>query len=314
MAKLTQLFQDFMSRFNRTYNSPEEQRRRLLIFRQNLATARALEKAGQGMARFGMTRFSDLTEEEFRAQLLSPMPGHAPRPSALAPSKPAPPSCDWRKAGAVTPAKDQGQCGSCWAFAAVANIESLWFIRHQELYNLSVQQVLDCSRLQVACEGAFPWVAFTVAWMYGLTPEEEYPYTACQNMCEERHRAVAHVQAFQILSSDEKRLAAHIAAQGPVTVGINAKLLQFYKEGIITKNMACNCDPREMNHAVLLVGYGLEKKTPYWIVKNSWGPEWGEEGSFRIYRGSNACGIASLPVTATVAEDDSEEVLMSCPP
>ncbi|XP_059588493.1 cathepsin W [Alligator mississippiensis] len=314
MVELIQLFQDFMSRFNKTYSNPEEQHRRLLIFRQNLATARALEEAGQGLARFGMTRFSDLTEEEFRAQLLSPMPGHTLRPPAQSPSKPAPPSCDWRKAGAVTPAKNQGLCGSCWAFAAVANIESLWFIRHQELYNLSVQQVLDCSRLQVACGGAFPWDAFTVAWMYGLTPEEQYPYMACQNMCQESHRAVAHVQTFQILSSDEKKLAAHIAVQGPVTVGINAKLLQFYEEGIITKNMACSCNPDEMNHAVLLVGYGLEKKTPYWIVKNSWGPEWGEEGSFRIYRGGNACGIASLPVTATVAEDDSGDILVSCPP
>ncbi|XP_006036386.2 cathepsin W-like, partial [Alligator sinensis] len=147
-----------------------------------------------------------------------------------------------------------------------------------------------------------------------LTPEEQYPYMACQDVCQEHHQAVAHVQTFQILSPDEKKLAAHIAVQGPVTVGINAKLMQFYKKGIITKNMACNCNPGEMNHAVLLVGYGLEKKTPYWIVKNSWGPEWGEEGFFRIYRGGNACGIASLPVAATVAEDDSEDILVSCPP
>ncbi|XP_025068218.1 cathepsin W-like [Alligator sinensis] len=236
---------------------------------------------------------------------LTPL-GRKPLTSSLRspPGKPAPPSCDWRKAGAVTCPSDQRTCGSCWAFAAVANVESLWFIHFKKLYKLSVQEVLDCSGFKDACEGGYPWNAFGTIYRLGVSTAMSYPYEAQQGTCRSNQdNVVVRIQGFQTLPSNESQLAAHVATRGPITVIMNSRLLQHYRGGIITKHLASSCHPDLLNHVVLIVGYGQEKRIPYWIVKNSHGSDCGEEGYFRIYRGGNACGIAEIPVTATVGQD-----------
>ncbi|XP_025068175.1 cathepsin W-like [Alligator sinensis] len=244
-------------------------------------------------------------EEEFRGVPWTPLDSRPPRPPLqVPPRKSAPPSCDWRKARAVTPPGDQGdRCRACWAFASVANVESLWFIHFKKLYKLSVQEVLDCSSLKDACAGGYPWDAFGTIYTVGVTTAAHYPYQARQGQCRWNQNYVLHIHGFQTLPSNETELAAHIAKRGPITVIMNARLLQNYRSGIITHHLAHNCNPDLLDHVVLIVGYGQEKKIPYWIVKNSYGPDWGEKGYFRIYRGGNVCGIAEMPLTATVGQD-----------
>ncbi|XP_074861157.1 cathepsin W-like [Carettochelys insculpta] len=298
-AEVTRMFKDFMIQFNRTYRSPAEQHRRFGIFAQSLSTARWLQETELGTGQYGVTRFSDWTDEEFRGVFQSPPPPAMPQ----APRRPRgklPTSCDWRKAGAVTAVKNQGQCRSCWAFAAVSNIESLWNIHFHQPWNLSVQEVLDCSWCGAGCQGGYAWDAFiTVLHLRGLTSEAAYPYKGREVKCQQNRKPVAYIQGFQLLPQDEEEIAAHIATEGPITVTLNSAVMKHYKKGI-SQPLVKNCSPDQVDHVVLVVGYGTVSTRPYWIIKNSWGERWGEKGYYRLYRGRNACGITRFPVTATV--------------
>uniref|UniRef100_A0A8C8SM89 Cathepsin W n=1 Tax=Pelusios castaneus TaxID=367368 RepID=A0A8C8SM89_9SAUR len=202
-AELTGMFKDFLIRFNRTYRSPEEQRRRFGIFTRNLVAARRLQETELGTGQFGVTRFSDWTDEEFRGRVPSFPPPTMRRADRLRTGE-LPESCDWRKAGAVSAVKDQ-KCGSCWAFAAVSNIESLWNIHFHQPRNLSVQEVLDCSWCGAGCRGNYVWDAFTtVLQMRGLTSEAVYPYKRKKMKCQRQHEPVAYIQGFEVLPGDEE--------------------------------------------------------------------------------------------------------------
>ncbi|EMP39235.1 Cathepsin W [Chelonia mydas] len=237
-AEVTGMFKDFMIQFNRTYRSPAEQRRRFGIFTRSLLAARRLQETELGTGQYGVTRFSDWTDEEFRGMFWSPPP-RTMHQDPRRPRKKFPKSCDWRKAGAVTAVKNQGQeCHSCWAFAAVANIESLWNIHFHQPRNLSVQEVLDCSWCGVGCNGGYVWDAFTTVL--------------------------------------NKEIAAHIATEGPITVTLNSTAMKHYKKGI-SQPLVKNCNPDQVDHVALLVGYGNVKGRQYWVIKNSWGEDWGEK-------------------------------------
>ncbi|XP_041579399.1 cathepsin W isoform X2 [Vulpes lagopus] len=296
--ELKQVFVLFQIQYNRSYSNPEEYARRLDIFAHNLAQAQQLEEEDLGTAEFGVTPFSDLTEEEF-GQFYGHqrMAGEAPSVGRKVGSEewgePVPPTCDWRKLpGIISPIKQQGNCRCCWAMAAAGNIEALWGIRYHQPVEVSVQELLDCGRCGDGCKGGFTWDAFitvlnnTIAW--------------------------------------------YLATKGPITVTINMKLLQHYQRGVI-QAMHTTCDPQRVDHSVLLVGFGKSKSVagrqaeggsfrprphhpiPYWILKNSWGAEWGEEGYFRLHRGNNTCGITKYPVTARV-DLRVKKRLVSCPP
>ncbi|XP_067400239.1 cathepsin W isoform X3 [Emydura macquarii macquarii] len=274
-AEVTGMFKDFLIRFNRTYRSPEEQRRRFGIFTRNLLAARRLQETELGTGQYGVTRFSDWTDDEFRGMFRSPAPPPMRRAPRLLPGK-LPQSCDWRKAGAVTAVKNQGrECRSCWAFAAVSNIESLWNIHFHQPRNLSVQEVLDCSTCGAGCSRGFVWNAFTT-----------------------------------VLNME---IAAHLATCGPVTVTLNSALMKHYEKGI-SQPSVISCNPDQVDHVALLVGYGVVKKKHYWIIKNSWGKEWGEKGYYRLHRGTNACGITSFPITAIVHAAGAPGRKVNCPP
>ncbi|XP_057585638.1 cathepsin W isoform X2 [Hippopotamus amphibius kiboko] len=337
--ELKEVFTLFQIQYNRSYSNPAEHARRLDIFAQNLAKAQQLQEEDLGTAEFGVTPFSDLTEEEF-VQLY----GHQ-RVAGEAPSvsqkmgceewgESVPPTCDWQKARVISSIRNQGNCNCCWAMAAADNIEALWAIKYQQRVEVSVQELLDCNRCGNSCKGGFVWDAFiTVLNNSGLASEKDYPYqgNSKTNRClAKKHKKVAWIQDFIMLQPSEQCIAKYLATQGPITVTINMKLLQQYRKGVI-KATPTTCDPQFVDHSVLLVGFGKSKSVEgrqaeavssrsrprssnqYWILKNSWGADWGEKGYFRLHRGSNACGITKYPYTARV-DKPIKKNQVSCPP
>ncbi|XP_008059213.1 cathepsin W [Carlito syrichta] len=336
--ELKEVFAWFQMQFNRSYLIPAEHARRLDIFAHNLAQAQRLQEEDLGTAEFGVTPFSDLTEEEF-AQLYGnrktargvPSMNRMAEYEGLGESTPH--TCDWRKkTDVISPIKNQKNCACCWAIAAAGNIEALWSIRSKPV-EVSVQELLDCNRCGDGCQGGFIWDAFiTVLNNSGLASERDYPFQGKvepHRCLAKKYKKVAWIQDFIMLQEDEQRIAQYLATHGPITVTINKKLLQQYKKGVI-KVTPDTCDPRFVDHSVLLVGFGRDKpgegmpaetvasqsrprrSLPYWILKNSWGSHWGEEGYFRLHRGSNTCGITKYPLTARVVPPKAS--LVSCPP
>nr|KAF6464713.1 cathepsin W [Rousettus aegyptiacus] len=296
--ELKEVFALFQTQYNRSYLNPAEYAHRLNIFAHNLARAQQQQEEDLGTAKFGVTPFSDLTEEEF-----SQLYGH-PVAAGRAPNM------DRKK-----------DCKCCWAMAAAGNIEALWGIKHHQSVELSVQELLDCHRCGNGCEGGFVWDAFiTVLNNSGLASEKDYPYQGnvrTRKCRAKEHKKVAWIQDFIMLPDCEMNIARYLATEGPITVTINMKQLQQYQTGVI-KATSSNCDPRLVDHSVLLVGFGKSRSRhsiPYWILKNSWGASWGEKGYFRLHRGSNACGITKYPLTARVTHPvKRKQQQVSCPP
>ncbi|XP_004618593.2 cathepsin W [Sorex araneus] len=317
--ELKEVFALFQAQYNRSYPSATEHARRLAIFARNLERAQQLQEEALGTAEFGVTPFSDLTEEEF-GQLYGHRTAAAGPPQVNAKAvaeewgTPVPLSCNWTKAGVISPIREQKQCKCCWAMAAADNIEALWAIGYQRKVSVSVQELLDCDRCGNGCQGGFVWDAFyTVLNNSGLASEHDYPFKGDRqaHRCRAReHRKVAWIEDFVMLPRNESNMASYLATHGPITVTINMKLLQLYTGGVIMAT-ASECDPRMVDHVVLLVGFGKgsgraatalrprpRQSRPYWLLKNSWGDKWGEKGYFRLHRGSNTCGIKKFPLTA----------------
>ncbi|KAJ1105942.1 hypothetical protein NDU88_003345 [Pleurodeles waltl] len=299
------MFKDFIVAFNKSYGSQNELEQRFQIFQKNLEEARRLQVLDQGTAEYGVTQFSDLTDEEFLG--LHRLPKTMPAQTihvVLNESHSQQKNCDWRKLGVANKIRYQGQCGSCWACSAASNIEYLWGIG-VEPKNVSVQELIDCDNCASSdgCKGGWVWDAFmTVLQRAGLSSEEEYPYKGKKGHCKRRKiLPVAWIHDFAMVEKDETKMAEYVASNGPITVTINDTALKAYKKGII-KLEKKECDPSLVNHSVLLVGYGVFKKRgkeqPYWILQNSWGQTFGEKGYFRLSRGTNMCGITKYPVTA----------------
>ncbi|XP_038620941.1 cathepsin W-like [Tachyglossus aculeatus] len=313
--ELMEKFKEFQLRYNKSYEDQTEHARRFEIFVQNLARARKLQEEDLGTAEFGVTPFSDLSEDEFLS-LYAPrfgMPSGWANRTARGPEGPLHRrTCDWRKGGAITPVKNQGSCRSCWAFAAVGNVESLWSLRAGDrLVSLSVQELLDCGRCRDGCQGGYPADAFlTMMFNRGLASDKDYPYKvrARPNGCKANKSRAAWIRNFITLPQDEKHMVRHLAHHGPVVVSIKMPRLQLYVRGVMHPTRH-NCNPKAL-HSVLAVGFGFNNGSSHWILKNSWGPKWGEEGYFRLHLGSNACGIADYPITAVIPDSKPR---VSCP-
>ncbi|CAL9233452.1 unnamed protein product [Arabidopsis halleri] len=215
----------------------------------------------------------------------------------------APDSLDWRQKGAVTNVKYQGTtCGNCWAFAAVGAVEGIHFIRRKILVSLSAQELVDCDTSNDGCKGGHMKLAFEFIKKHGgITTESNYPYKGLEEKCD-----ISKARGYRVSiddsrfgpSNNEAALLQAVANQ-PVTVFINSDHpdFQFYSKGVLT---TASCGG-ELNHAMLVVGYGAEPNgRKFWIVKNSYGANWGERGYIRIERGiadpKGRCGIAELPV------------------
>lgn len=250
-----------------------------------------------------MNAFGDMTNEEFR-QLVNGYRHQKHKKGRLF-QEPLmlqiPKAVDWREKGCVTPVKNQGQCGSCWAFSASGCLEGQMFLKTGKLISLSEQNLVDCSHPQgnQGCNGGLMDFAFQyIKENGGLDSEDSYPYEAKDGTCKYRAEfAVANDTGFVDIPQQEKALMRAVATVGPISVAMDAShpSLQFYHSGIYYEP---NCSSKDLDHGVLLVGYGFEgtdsNKSKYWLVKNSWGPEWGMEGYIKIAKDrDNHCGLAT---------------------
>ncbi|CAG5134258.1 unnamed protein product [Candidula unifasciata] len=300
-------FKEFKIQYDRLYGSPAEEARRFKIFCDNMEKVKIIQSVEQGSAQYGATKFADLSEEEFKKMHLGFKPPVSLKrqwPQAKIPEGPIPDSWDWREHNAVTPVKNQGWCGSCWAFSTTGNIEGQWAINSpsHQLLSLSEQELVDCDKLDQGCNGGFMYDAYeAIKDLGGIETETDYKYTGEDGKCQfNKSEVVAKVTGAVNISKNEEDMAAWLYKNGPISIGINSFPMQFYKWGI-AHPWKFFCDPNALDHGVLIVGYGKKGKEPYWIIKNSWGSNWGREGYYYIYRGDGSCGLNTMCSSATVA-------------
>jgi C1A family cysteine protease len=213
-----------------------------------------------------------------------------------------PPNWDWRAQGAVSYVRNQGTCGACWAFTTVANIEGLYFNKNKRMKVLSEQQLLDCNTNNGGCSGGTLPLAFTyVKNAKGIMLRNKYPYTGQQAGCRAgTDEQFGEIKGYVSPGMDEIAIKNMIFNKGPVSAAINSAPLYYYRGGIYDPSQA-DCNPYGVNHGVTIVGYGSQDGVDYWIIKNSWGPNWGEKGYFRIRRGTGACGINRMVYSGVLA-------------
>uniref|UniRef100_A0A8C7DNT2 Cathepsin H n=1 Tax=Oncorhynchus kisutch TaxID=8019 RepID=A0A8C7DNT2_ONCKI len=249
----------------------------------------------------GLNQFSDMFFSEFRKTFLLTEPQNcsATKGSHISSHGPYPGSVDWREKGNyVSPVKYQGHCGSCWTFSTTGCLESVTAIATGKLPLLSEQQLVDCAQdfNNHGCMGGLPSQAFEyVKYNNGLMTEDDYPYTGHDGSCNFKPElAAAFVKdVVNITSYDEKGMVDAVARLNPVSFGYEVTDdFLHYKDGVYSST-TCKNTTDNVNHAVLAVGYGEKNSTPYWIVKNSWGTNWGMDGYFLIERGRNMCGLAA---------------------
>ncbi|XP_060465892.1 procathepsin L-like [Panthera onca] len=251
-----------------------------------------------------MNGFGDMTNEEFKQVMNGlQMQKHKKGKVFQAPLfAKIPSSVDWREKGYVTPVKDQGPCGSCWAFSATGALEGQMFRKTGKLVSLSEQNLVDCSQAEgnEGCNGGLMNNAFQyVKDNGGLDTEESYPYHAQDESCKYKPQdSAANDTGFFDIPQQEKALMVAVATKGPISVGIDAShfTFQFYHEGIYYDP---DCSSEDLDHGVLVIGYGTEIgqsiNNTYWIVKNSWGANWGIDGYIKMAKDrKNHCGIATM--------------------
>jgi len=278
--------------------SNSEHEIRYAIFKDNLDFINAHNAANLGFT-VEMNKFGDLTAKEFASQFNRMNVTRTPSTNFATEVDPeAPDSWDWRTKGAVTGVKDQGQCGSCWSFSATGSTEGAWFLSKGKLVSLSEQNLVDCSTAEgnQGCNGGWMDQAFTyVIKNHGIDTEASYPYKATgPNRCLFNANDVGATLSshYDVKSGDESDLL-NAVYKTPTSVAIDASKssFQFYKSGVYYES---KCSSSQLDHGVLAVGYGAEGGSNYWIVKNSWGANWGSNGYILMSRNrNNNCGIAS---------------------
>ncbi|XP_020233040.1 senescence-specific cysteine protease SAG39 [Cajanus cajan] len=302
-ASMYERHEQWMTHYGKVYSNPQEREKRFRIFKDNVNYIEAFNNAANKPYKLGINQFADLTNEEFiapRNRFKGHMCSSIIRTTTFKYENvtAVPSSIDWRQKGAVTPIKDQGQCGCCWAFSAVAATEGIHKLSTGKLISLSEQELVDCDTKGVdqGCEGGLMDDAFKfIIQNHGLNTEAKYPYEGVDGKCnanEEGNHAATITGYEDVPANNEKALQKAVANQ-PVSVAIDASGsdFQFYTSGVFTGSCGT-----ELDHGVTAVGYGVTDGTEYWLVKNSWGTEWGEEGYIRMQRGVSAaeglCGIA----------------------
>jgi len=298
------LFADFKATFNRQYQTEEAQR--LKCFQQNLNTIDALNALGNEV--HAVNRFADMCPEEFKTYhnlrvAEKKSYNYAPIFSAEEVKRAEAEDIDWRTKGAVGRVKDQGQCGSCWAFSSTGNMEGQWFLSNGTMVLLSEEELVQCSKGgNLGCRGglmdtAFEWVASNG----GIDSEADYPYTSGTGVTgtckkDKEKNFVAHFATHVDIAKNEGQMLTWLTANGPLAVAVDAQAhWQTYHSGILK-----TCKGKQLDHGVLAVGYSATGGTPYWIVKNSWGQSWGEMGYIRLQYGTNQCGINMAVSSARV--------------
>jgi cathepsin L len=302
-------FTDFQERFSKKYESMEEFEARFQIFRANLRNIILHNLDVTQNFTMGINQFTDLTPQEFKDQYVGGLKyelGSYGCKTFSSSAVGAPSSIDWREKGAVNPVRDQGQCGSCWAFATTANAESVWAISTGNLLDLSEEFLVDCATgvgyFNMGCNGGQPDSAFKYMINNGQCTESSYPYkagtTKTAGTCQKCSPAPVHFSSCSdVTPKDQVSLMAAVVKQ-PVVIAIEAdtRYFQSYSGGILDSS-ACGTT---LDHAVEIVGYGSENGVDYWTVRNSWSNTWGENGYVRIKKTSSTndigiCGLAAEP-------------------
>jgi len=316
VSEMRQRFINFQRDYNRSYKSADETEHRYAIFSANMKKAEALNKANP-KATFGVNKFTDISEEEFKASYLMDVDmstyvkppvktDFSDKPNPRFSCKPDKTNFDWNSCNVITPVYNQGQCGSCWAFSATETIESYYAIAGYTLTELSVEQIVDCDTNgnDEGCNGGFPTGAYQyVEEAGGLESEADYPYTAeggeSGSCAFNQADLVATVTGYTSIDGETGLYQQTSSSSGgPVSVCVDASSWQYYTGGVLTQ-----CGD-QVDHCVQLTGYAnYGQSGAYWIVRNSWATDWGINGYIYIEIGQDLCSIGDYAtvVTATAA-------------
>ncbi len=318
-------FSAFKTKFSKSYASPAHEAQAKLAF---MATLDRIEQknlahvAAGGEAVFGVTKFADLSPAEFKRLYLGYRPAKGAAAAAVAGGVAAVAprlatsqlsclvngnnsTCDWRRANAVSPVKDQQQCGSCWAFSATEEIESMTFMKTGSMPILSPQQIVSCDMVDQGCNGGDTPTAYAyVQQTGGLTTDKAYPYesgSGDSGTCSLNPSGiVANIRGFTYATppcsttcdhQNEELLAQNMVATGPVSVCLNAAPWQDYVGGILSSG--CSHAFADLDHCVQLVGFDNTGTTTFWWLRNSWNTDWGIDGYIKVAKAGNLCGVAN---------------------
>lgn len=308
----------FKEKFKKIYNSDADEERHRIQFLKNLVTVNNHNIVGNSSFILAVNKFSDYSFDDVKKhfsfnQKLFLQPTHGNKCGGVLPNHVQvlkhivnninflPPGLDWRDYGAVSSVKDQGTCGSCWAFSIVGVLEGVHAIKYGHMNELSEQFLIDCMSYEDdGCDGGYLDYVFGLIVEDKIWPPErlDYPNTGNSNRCDnDVYRKIKNRKGkpscssfYQFENEDEEFIMKLVALVGPVSAAVEVtEEMLLYKGGII---FAPNQD---VNHAVIIVGYGVDADSglKYWLIKNSWGEDWGENGYMRVLRGSNSFGISS---------------------
>lgn len=308
-VSLDNSFEAFYSAFGKSYVEHEEVQQRAAHFRHHMAQMEDAQRRNPS-ASFTWQDWFDESPEDIQRRFLG---GAAFFKEALAERLVTEESVgavnelpvrDWREAGAVTPVKDQGRCGSCWAFSIIGNIEGQWSLASGELIDFSEEILVSCDSTDGACQGGLMHLG--MKWLLTTTngyipTQESYPYTSGTGIVDRCAMRTAplnwsgYITGTAFLPTDEATIQDWLATKGPLSIGVDATDFLTYTGGVITQ-----CTAATLNHGVLLVGYNTTHDPPYWVIKNSWGTGWGEEGYIRLAMGGGTCAMNRYAVTTIV--------------
>lgn len=311
-------FNAFAAQYNKQYQTTAEWDSAFENFKASLARVAAAEARGvKGV--YGITKFSDLSKEDFRAKYLMPkgsidikmMAEKFAVDHSTGPVGADPATFDWRSKNAVSPVKDQQQCGSCWAFSTTENLESMTFLAGHKMPILAPQQIVDCDSQSSGCGGGWTYWAFEYLLSAGgQETEANYPYTAQDGTCAfDASKIAARLTNYTFATTpcesgscptQDDVLRHKLATVGPLSICVNAEIWSDWSGPAPIPASECPGDADELDHCVQLVGYNWNQK--YWIVRNSWNTDWGVEGYIYLATGANTCGLGDVVTFADVAK------------
>jgi len=297
-------FTHWRQRYGKTYGSKAEESHRLNIFAVNFNKVHNHNNSYKHSYTLGLNKFADMTSAEFKQTYLSTKKSTKTTKHI---TKDFPKtdltSIDWRQRGGVTHVKDQGQCGSCWAFSTTGGLEGLNAVTNGSLQSYSEQQLVDCAGGEYGnqgCNGGLMDDAFRYTADHGIDFESDYGYTAEDGYCMAGSNTPAfRNRSYSDVESSNQGLLNALANQ-PVSVGINGDGIQLYFGGIFDE--WDGCDPESIDHGVLAVAFGESQGQKTYTIKNSWGADWGEDGYIRFARrdyGTGMCGVTTQAVVPT---------------